>query len=155
MALTKNQIIKLGRIIRPQLEAYAKSIENPIGYGTFNPKTLKCMCAVGAYIHKTVINRLGGKAQLIKGQFDGGHHCWVAIDNKIYDLTATQFNKKLAKVLYLTPENNNYKRYKIELKGTQAIKDIKKWGDQSPFKHKSFVNKTVKHTITKFKGGKL
>ena len=48
-------------------------------------------CAIASYRLAQRLQALGYPAKFVKGKYDCYNHCWVELEDKILDITATQF----------------------------------------------------------------
>jgi len=96
-----------------------------------------------------VAKKFGYELELIEGAaFQhpdyGINHCWTIFDNKIIDLTATQFNVK-NKIHIVSIKNKEYTEVS---RGKTAIKNVKEyWCDQSPHNYRNELNKRKRKII--------
>jgi hypothetical protein len=143
--LLDNKLIqKLGSFIRSQVEIWTK--HNP----DIDEYDLAGACAIASYTLYRCLIKLGYQPKLIMADSGCGCHCWVELNNYIIDLTATQFNKALPKVLIvskysykkLIPELKNYKTLS---NNKNAVKFIKTWDQQSPLIYLSKIRRLVKN----------
>lgn len=142
--LNNNSILNLGKFIRSQVEIWTK--DNP----DIDQYDLGGACAIASYTLYRCLIKLGYEPKLIMADSSCGCHCWVELNNYIIDLTATQFNIALPKVLIvskfhykkLIPELKNYKTL---LNDKNAVKFIKTWNQQSPIIYSSKIKRLVKN----------
>ena len=107
-----------------------------------DPKDLACYCAIGSKILKLLAEKHNYKVTFVQGQYgsyyitsDPTHvnHCWVIYNNKIVDITATQFGiKDPVHVVDL----KEAKHYFPVFHHDRIDKD---WGDQNPKRYHSIV----------------
>jgi hypothetical protein len=89
------------------------------------------LCAIASHKLVKALHRAGFKqATLIQGTYRSATHCWVRLEDRIYDITATQFGKN--KLVYVTKASNSL--YKAKYVGVLAEIRLKNhWDEQSPF----------------------
>lgn len=90
---------KIAQKVRKKCEKYVKGLENSI-YG----ETLSCLCAVASKALQNELVEAGYNTKLVYGNAFGDTHCWVELDGKIYDITATQFG--VEEKVYVTDVND-------------------------------------------------
>ncbi len=62
-------------------------------------------------------------SEIVKGTYDGWDHIWVEFDNKIVDVTATQFGV-YSKVYIIKKTGNRAKKYNSTARGADVIKEL-------------------------------
>ena len=129
--MSLDKIKETARIVRSQCESYAAST----GHDEYG-KDLSCMCGIASYALREAIKRIGIRIKLIYGFYgNSSGHCWLNIEDKIIDITATQFGVS-RKVFVTSISNAKYDRLK-EMKSMSEIK-IDGWGDHSPTRLKVY-----------------
>ncbi len=136
-------IRKLGKYIRSQVEIWTK--DNP----DVDEWNLAGACAIASYAMYRALIKFGYKPEFIIADSGCGCHCWISLDDYIIDLTATQFNMSLPKVLITKnkdyfkaiPELKNY--YSIK-KNSSAVRDTRKWNQQSPIIYTKEIRKIIR-----------
>ena len=137
-------IKRLGKLIRSEVEAWVD--ENP----DIEPDNLLGACAIASYVLQRALVKLGYKPKFVMADSYDGAHCWIELDDYVIDLTATQFNMSLPKVLITKkkyyydsiPELNSYNSIFFNRK---AVSLVKNWQDQSPIKYYKEINKLIKN----------
>lgn len=141
--MLSDSIKKLGRFIRSEVEIWIK--DNP----TISADNLEGACAIASFTMYKCLIKLGHKPKLIIAASDDGDHCYLELNQHVIDLTATQFNMALPKVLitnikYYTeviPELQSYSVYK---KNSAAVKYANSWDGQSPVIYSKNIRKIVR-----------
>jgi hypothetical protein len=91
-------------------------------------------CAICSVALCKSLKKFGYKPDLVNGMYEGyACHCWVELDGKIYDITATQFGLK-DKVFITDVDDFNY----LEKEYINNVEEFfKKWvGEQKPYKYR-------------------
>lgn len=128
-------------ICRREMEEFAQNKDH-IG----SPLDLTCYCAIASYLLFLVLQLCGDQPSLVKGMafdpifddIEGDdldeqiNHCWVELDSKIIDITATQFGIK-NRVHIVSIDDENYQPIIIDANPTSKL--FEGWGNQSPFNH--------------------
>jgi hypothetical protein len=68
--------------------------KNAFHYGS-DQEDLSCMCAITAYEIVTALRAKGIDAKFCTNRY----HAFAMVDNKVIDVTASQFNSKLPKIM--------------------------------------------------------
>lgn len=126
--------------IRRRCEAFVRSPEST-EYDFHGKSGLKCMCAVASFALHEALKKRGVSSKVIKGSYYlspkdqngdafsrlGMAHCWLEVDKKIVDITATQFD--------VTPKVYIVSRMNRKYRAVQEVKDydlLWNWGNQRP-----------------------
>lgn len=96
------------------------------------PLDLTGLCAIASNHLYLQFKKHNIKSKFVKGYYKNNSHCWVEVDDKIIDITATQFNVK--QKIFITNKNN--KKYIKESVGLTALSGVKLWGYQNPNNYK-------------------
>jgi Zn-finger protein len=124
------ELESIAKVAREEMELFAK--DNPsIG----DPITLYCYCAISSLFLQRLARKYGYNISFAQGEaFRGSEHCWVVHNEKIYDITVTQFESNYPTV-YVTNITNS--KYKVERFNKDARKYIKDgWPEeQNPLTH--------------------
>jgi hypothetical protein len=77
--------------VREKCELYALNVISR----DLDPKELMGLCAIASFTLCTELEKAGIEAEVYEGKYDTWfEHCWVVVDDKIVDITATQFGTK-------------------------------------------------------------
>lgn len=134
-------IRSIARRIRRRCEDFVNSTES-IGYDFHKQPDLACMCAVASFALHEALKRRGIRSKVISGKYYsspkyrkgdvignwGMTHCWLEVDDKIVDITATQFFNVTSKVYIVSNSNEKYR-------AVQEVTDygfLRDWGCQRP-----------------------
>ena len=107
---------------------------------------LEGACAIGSATLARVLRRCGMPARLVIGAFYKGDefvsfHAWVEVDDRIVDVTATQFGRLPAVLVTDTSDD----RYHPSAKGRAAVHGANTWsGNQAPKRHQRDIAETVR-----------
>jgi len=121
------KILHIAKQVRKWCEAFVDTDGNQKKYNF--DYSLCGMCAAASFALHDALKKHGIKSKVINGTFDGDfEHCWIEIEDKIIDITATQFD--VAALVHIVNKNNEmYKKYKAY----NSYKSFPKgWGDQQP-----------------------
>jgi len=142
--LLDRSIKKLGKYIRSEVEVWTKDNSDVDSYN------LAGACAIASYVMYRALIKFGYKPQFIMADSGCGCHCWVELDNHVIDLTATQFNMALPKVL-ITKKIDYFKSipelksYYDSKKNNSAVSSTKNWDQQSPIIYNKEIRKTIRN----------
>lgn len=137
-------IKKLGKFIRSEVERWIKG--NP----DIDQYDLAGACAIASYTIYRCLIKLGYNPKFIMADSGCGCHCWVELNDTVIDLTATQFNFELPKVL-TSKKKYYFKRVPILKDYTEhyinrsAVKYTKTWDQQSPIIYSRDIRKLVRN----------
>ena len=112
-------IKKIAKNVRKQCELYAFSVY-AYQFDFYKQKDLQGMCLTASFALNKALTLNNIKSQVIQGFFNGQSHVWIEIDNKIIDITATQFN--INRKIYILDKND---LDAIMYQRTHIIKNIK------------------------------
>jgi hypothetical protein len=109
---------RIGMKVRKACELFAHSEDASTydffvyTYGEYD-NSLRGMCAIASCVLKKELIKKGFNAEVYLGEFDNNYwqsnHCWVVVDNKwIVDVTATQFGRRMPKVLIRATTDKRY-----------------------------------------------
>ncbi len=111
-------------------------------------------CAIVSYTLFKILKRKGYLPTFVLAQTKNKEHghCWVKLDNKIYDLSAGQFKQRGTKCDIIVEVSDKYlekipvlKKYTDILYNEEAINNInEEWSGQSPIEYKSKINYLVR-----------
>jgi hypothetical protein len=105
---------------------------------TTDNKTLTGWCAVGAYILFLLLNKKHKPYFCVNK-----HHCFIEINGKYYDITASQFGDK-AIVIVGHGTKKWYYENSIKTRSTVKIKKLlKDWKSPTPYKHKKTLTNII------------
>ncbi len=136
------KIINIAIQVRRAVEVFAKTDKNHDVGG--NPENLCCYCAIASYALMTALKKQGIKCRLISGFFDETgeyeeyeeksiNHCWVEVNNKILDITASQFPEHRNYSIVILPNNKSIETGYYPLEYPKTLKElIDGWTYQSP-----------------------
>lgn len=100
---------EIANFVRHQCESWA--VQN--GFW----KELDCMCAIASHALAYLFRKYQFDAILVEGEFAvdpdmkwGDGHCWVESDEKIWDITASQFDVKLPHILQTSIDDPRYRK---------------------------------------------
>jgi hypothetical protein len=133
-------IRSIARRIRKRCEDFACSKESN-GHDFHDNEDLSCMCAVASFALHEALKRRGIRSKVIKGCYYlspksqknddmgtlGMTHCWLEVDDKIVDITATQFD--VTPKVYIVSNRNQKYRVIQEVTDYDFLRD---WGCQRP-----------------------
>jgi hypothetical protein len=142
--LLDKSIRKLGEYIRSQVEIWTKDNSD------VDKWNLAGACAIASYSMYRALIKLGYNPKFIVADSGCGCHCWVEIDSYVIDLTATQFNMTLPKVLISNknsyfkaiPELKSYYEVKVN---RNAVKSTRTWDQQSPIIYTKEIRKIIRN----------
>ena len=87
------------------------------------PTDLEGACASASYVLWKHLRKQGYDADFIMGSYHGFNHCWVEIEDRILDITATQFGVR--KKVYTRVLSAAI--YQEELRGKDAAWETRRW----------------------------
>lgn len=108
-------------------------------------------CAICSWQLTRVLKKFGYNAEFVVGEFIEynypADHAFVIVDNKIIDITATQFG--LQKIVIRNIKNRKYKPLK---KGNAALYNLRHWcNSQKPSTHRKTLDKAYRKTLDKLR----
>ncbi len=148
------KIISTAKKIRKQVQKWV------VGNDGCDPVDLWGACALSSYTFYRALRILGYKSDLICAVTGSEGHCWVELENKTIDLTATQFDNSLPDVYII--DSKDYREQEIPrffkysrdeynskvfcgfLTNISALREIKRWGDQNPLQYRQNINNFLK-----------
>ncbi len=102
----------------------------------YSSPRLSCYCAIASAYLCSRLRRLGYRSCFfVLGEYNGHDHCWVELDGRIIDITATQF-KGITRVVYIPDTEISRRDYRKRYHGRAAIKQLKRW----PREQVAFLN---------------
>ena len=135
---------KLAKKIRKKID---KAVKDRSKWFDLFYEDLMGVCAIASMSLKKSLAKRKIPAEVYCGKFvenenDDLYHCWIVLDGKSYDLTATQFKGIRRKVYVLNTNNRAYKnKYKIGERVT-SLKFFQDWpNEQKP------TSKVTKHLM--------
>lgn len=135
-----NMLVKIARAARKEMEDFAEN-HNDIG----SPHDLGCYCAISSYFLRYLARNFGYHLKMVEGAaFEPNdirytNHCWLVYNDKVIDITATQFGCQ-KKVNIVNVGNINY--YEIR-KSTEDR--FSNWpSDQSPITFKNELKRRAR-----------
>lgn len=88
--------------------------------GIFVPDTMPGCCAITSFVLQRALRKLGDRAEFCSGYFSHKHkitpHCWLEIDGRVIDPTASQFG--IPSLVYVPRTSANYMATR---RGTRAL----------------------------------
>ena len=113
--MTFLKIYNISRKCRKRLEKYARD---------FNfPDTLEELCAISSATLFEEFKKHNIKSEIIGNSF----HCFIRIEDRIVDLTATQFGIQYPKILITKHEKMSDNLYYKEEKTFTSVKRLYNW----------------------------
>jgi hypothetical protein len=110
-------------------------------------------CAIASYALWRVLKAKGHPAVLVHQTDTDEAHCWVEVYGHTVDITATQYDgPPIAISLVGQPPEWAYAyRFKHRRINQNAVREVKKWDNQSPLKYHSKIERLVQsiHGITR------
>ena len=105
------------------------------------PSDLAGACGLASYFLMREAERAGLYANYISGYFKGCNHSWVEFEDRIIDLTATQFG--ILKETYVVKKNN--RKYQKEFQTSdveEAYEAIRSWSFVPPklYEERIYIN---------------
>jgi hypothetical protein len=89
-----DKVLDIAKKVRRACHKFAMS-DDSMPYDFHDDPNLGCMCAIGSYVLYQELKDAGYSPELKIGTFNKfTTHCWVEIDDKIVDITATQFKEQ-------------------------------------------------------------
>jgi hypothetical protein len=139
-----NSIKKIGKFVRSNVIEWTKDNYD------IDKWNLAGACAIASYTLYKCLIKLKYKPKFIVAEGCNGAHCWLELDNYVIDLTATQFNMALPKVLITNknyyfkaiPELKSYYEVKVN---RSAIKSTRTWNQQSPIIYNKEIRKIIRN----------
>ena len=128
------ELVDIAREVRKRCEEFSFS-EKARDYDFYMQADLSCMCGVASFAlsvaldGENIINRVfcGEYRRNINDDWKFGEtHCWVCVNGRIVDITATQFGVK-EKVHIVSACNRHYIKGKVV-----NFDDFKDWDRQKP-----------------------
>jgi hypothetical protein len=129
-----------------------------------NRTTLCGACAIASYVLYNVFRQLKVLVVFVEASREDalGYkacHCWVETPHYVYDITATQFNKRKSATwpTVLVMKRRDY--YTIKLfqydeivKGPEALNNVSRWGcGQSPNHYPNDTQRLIKAVVAMYK----
>ena len=107
--MLERKILKIAKTTRNVVEDFVKEV------GTENPKTLECCCAIASYTLFFSLRHFRYNPTLVIGSYNDFYvtHCWVELNDKIIDLTETQFGSKKKVAIHNLNSLKYRERYEI------------------------------------------
>lgn len=146
-----SSIFYLGKAIRAEVQHWIWLNDN----SEINPDNLFGGCAIASYTLYKALIKLGHQPKFIMRENDCTSHCWVELNDHVIDLTATQFNMSLPKVL-ITKRDDYFKSIPELIKYTDkfcnrgAVRIVNQWYEQSPSTYYKQIRKFLKNLNVKF-----
>lgn len=95
-----------------------------------DPIDLTGGCAIASYVLWRVLQEKGVEAQLVRGSYSKGAHCWVQLQGVCVDATATQFG--VPDLVWVTAQGTD-PHYHTSYINEEALDDFAySWRTQSP-----------------------
>lgn len=113
--MTFLKLYNIARACRKRIEKYAKDF--------YFPDNLEELCAISSATLFEEFKKHGIKAKIISNSF----HCFIRIDDKIVDITATQFGTHYPKILIQKAEEFKKNIYYKEEYSFTSIKKLYNW----------------------------
>lgn len=133
--MINQKILKVLESVRTLMDSFASSKESK-NYDFHSKEDLQCACCITSKVLFDILKEQGKSPKLCIGIFFDGYtiglktkgkspselkpyvnHCWIELDGKILDLTATQFNEPSIKHEFVFPKIHiTYKSDKKYLK---------------------------------------
>ena len=141
---TKATLTKIAKITRNHIVDFAHNRKEDFAYPYVSP-TLACWCAISSVVLQRRLKTHKIESTVINGNFDperdipdvasegmGVNHAWVLVNGMYVDITASQFDHELPKVLVTKANDPRFVRMHV---GKAAMQQFKRWpDDQSPVK---------------------
>lgn len=122
----------------------------------FQNEDLCGACAISAVALSKRLNKLGIKAKVKTGNYDGdAGHAWVETDKYLVDLTYTQFDGSSPKVLILDKKSRAFKRHMTNWDNVKVKRNFSDWGGEEHPSNWKYVVQKVKETSRIFDKIKL
>lgn len=136
-------------LVREEMEDFVS------GRSAFSHKLMGA-CGISSWVLDRVCKRLGIKSTFVMGHWHklGEHgpdpwnnHCWVQVDDKIYDVTATQF--EVADRVHVTDASDV--RYRPKHLGLSAKRQLATWSYQSQMEYRTYLDDIARRVYKKAK----
>lgn len=139
-------LVQIAKMARKEMEDFAQNHDN-IG----DPYDLGCYCAISSYFLRYLARHFGYHLKMVEGaafdsNIDFTNHCWLVYNDKVIDITATQFGCQ-KKVNIVRVGNQNYHERK-----RSTEKGFWKWPeDQSPITFKNELKRRARRLAEEVK----
>lgn len=139
-------IIDISRRVREKIEVFIAQKHEENSEFEIDKYNLAGACAISSWLLNKVLRKNKIHSELIMGYYQLTPHSWVKLikDNKILDITATQFD--FDDKIYITNDNSNRNYIKTN-EGKSAEYHLAAWGNQSPQKYETELRKIYEELV--------